>query len=107
VPQIRRLVSSSIEGLQYNAVSVVLAEAAPTRPIAPLSSSTNPTVEVLPGLAVRDTDQARFWELATGALVLIVILSATSALGLIAYLRRRRSKPAVGQETSVAVLEPT
>ena len=106
VPQIRRLVSSSIEGLQYNAVSVVLAEAAPTRPAAMMAGA-HPTVEVLPGLAVRDTDQARFWEIAIAALTLIVLLSATSAFGLYTYLRRRRSKLAANQETSVAVLEPT
>src|SRR6185436_13008035 len=60
-PQIRRLVASSIEGLQANAVCVVLAEAAPTKAMPPGSS--NPTVEVLPGLAVRDTDTRYFWEI--------------------------------------------
>jgi type III secretion protein J len=103
-PQIRRLVSSSIEGLQYNAVSVVLAEAAPTKPI---PVATNPTVEVLPGLAVRDTDTSRFWEIFAVMLFLIVALPAASAGGLLYYQRTRRAKPAANQETSVAVLEPT
>jgi len=105
VPQIRRLVSSSIEGLQYNAVSVVLAEAAPTRPSP--TAAAHPTVEVLPGLAVRDTDQARFWEIFIALLVLIGVLLAGSVYGLILYLRSRKAKPAATQETSVAVLEPT
>jgi type III secretion protein J len=105
-PQIRRLVASSIEGLQYNAVSVVLAEAAPTRPPT-INAAVNPTVEVLPGLAVRDTDQGRFWQLFIAGLVLIGILAAGNGVALVFYLRMRRAKPATSQETAVAVLEPT
>ena len=104
-PQIRRLVSSAIEGLQYNAVSVVLAEAAPTKPLGGQASS--PTVDVLPGLAVRDTDASRFWQIVGGLLAACGVLLVTSVAGLIYYLRSRRPKAGATQETSLAVLEPT
>jgi type III secretion protein J len=103
-PQIRRLVSSSIEGLQYNAVSVVLAEAAPAKSATP--AATNPTVEVLPGLAVRETDKGRFWQIVGALIALVVLLGAVCVGGLVAYLRGRR-RPSASQETAVAVLEPT
>ena len=69
--------------------------------------NSSPTVEVLPGLAVRDTDTARFWEIFCLLLFLIVALPAASAGGLLYYQRTRRLKPAANQETAVAVLEPT
>lgn len=107
VPQIRRLVSSAIEGLQYNAVTVVLSEAAPMKPLTQAAASQ--TVEVLPGLAVRDTDTGRFWMLATVALLLIVVLAATVAAGAYLYLKARRGIKQGAVETggAVAVLEPT
>lgn len=104
-PQIRRLVSSAIEGLQYNAVSVVLAEAAPTKSLG--AQASNPTVDVLPGLAVRDTDASRFWKIVGGLLAACVVLLGTSIAGLIYYLRSRRPKAGATQETTLAVLEPT
>jgi type III secretion protein J len=105
VPQIRRLVSSAIEGLQYTAVTVVLSEAAPMKPVT--SAAVSQTVEVLPGLAVRDTDKARFWQIAIITLTVIALLTATSAVGMIAYWRMRRGKKAAESGAGVAVLEPT
>src|SRR5690606_40841668 len=61
VPQIRRLVSSSIEGLDYSAVSVLLAEG--TSRDREVQRVERATVTVLPGLAVRETDVLHFWRM--------------------------------------------
>lgn len=90
VPQIRRLVSSSIEGLDYASVSVILTEAVPIR------QDSNPrlhqTVEILPGIEVRDTDAAGFWRYVyiTGALVLLLAVAAVAGPFLIWRSHRRR-----------------
>lgn len=83
VPQIRRLVSSSIEGLEYASVSVFLAEGvAADREIKTIE---NATIKVLPGLSVREADVLYFWRIiyvtsiAIAALILII-------LGFLAYL---------------------
>src|SRR5262249_26281812 len=99
VPQIRRLVSSSIEGLQDNAVTVVLSESTPIKSVTPASVSQ--TIEVLPGLAVRDTDRAMFWTLAGSAIAFIVLLIAAIGAGVFLYLRERRGRAAAASaETS-------
>lgn len=77
VPQIRRLVSSSIEGLDPSAVTVLLTEGASREREVKTVSET--MVDVLPGFAVRESDVIRFWRiiyiggLAIAALVIIVI----------------------------------
>lgn len=83
VPQIKRLVSSSIEGLDYSAVTVVLAEATPMKEVAIAPKKS--TVELVPGLSVRDGDQGRFWELAMGAIFLVVLLIGANIATLIAW----------------------
>lgn len=107
VPQIRRLVSSAIEGLDYAAVTVVLTEAAPTE-VAPVAQGQNETVEVLPGLAVRAADAPRFWIFlyGAGAAVLVLVLALLGGFGLL--LRRRKGaarRPAA--EVSTALMEPS
>ena len=104
VPQIRRLVSSAIEGLQYSAVTVVLADAAPTKLESP--SETNSTIEVLPGLAVKESDKQRFWQIAAGIAVAGAVLIAGNITLLIALLHGRRGKrtPATA---AVPVVEPS
>lgn len=87
VPQIRRLVSSSIEGLDYTAVTVVLAEAAVTKTVSNVPVS--PTVQVLPGLSVRDTDTARFWQLVYGGVIVIMLLVGGLVAALTVILKSR------------------
>lgn len=96
VPQIRRLVSSSIEGLNYAAVTVVLTEATQVENEA--KSSEENLIDVLPGLAVRAADADRFWQIAYGACTLIALLLVTSVAGGAAFLMRRRR---VGRSTTV------
>lgn len=104
VPQIRRLVSSSIEGLDYAAVTVVLADAQPTKVATP-ESQQGAVTEVLPGLALAPTSVDRFWQMiaaatAAGALVMLGIVG-----GLIGFLRwKRRQKPV---DASAALVEPS
>lgn len=89
IPQIRRLVSSSVEGLEYSAVTVVLKEAPVTKSVA--TKDVFGTVEVLPGLSVRDSDVRRFWGFIAG----IVAFSA-SMVGIVTFLwltmRKSREK---------------
>ena len=83
IPQIKRLVSSSIEGLNYSDVTVVLTQETPmktmTSPIGPR------TVEVAPGLSVRSGDQARFWEFIFGGVGLLALLIGLNVATLIAW----------------------
>lgn len=109
VPQIRRLVSSSIEGLDYDAVTVVLTEAIPAE-IATKKSEQR-VVDVLPGLAVRQSDVGRFWNIAyaVGALVFL-LLTASIAAGVAMFVRRRRSRSksaSVSSESTGNALEPS
>lgn len=104
VPQIRRLVSSSIEGLDYAAVTVVLSEAAPTKSAA--AASTNATIEVLPGLSVRDTDTTRFWLVFGTGLGLIGVLASAAAAGAVLWLRGRSTR-ARGGAPPAAQVEPS
>ncbi|MBC8130273.1 MAG: type III secretion inner membrane ring lipoprotein SctJ [Rhizobiaceae bacterium] len=107
VPQIRRLVSSAIEGLDYAAVTVVLTEATPVN-IAP-ALETERTVNVMPGLAVREADVGFFWLVAYSGVGLLVLLLSTSIAGLVLALRgRRRSTALVRVEApGNAGLEPS
>jgi len=83
VPQIRRLVSSSIKDLDYNAVTVLLTEGgSPTREANKIEQA---TVSVLPGLAIREADVLYFWRLAYIAGVAIALL-ILMVLGFVAYI---------------------
>jgi type III secretion protein J len=108
VPQIRRLVSSAIEGLEYQAVTVVLTEAQPNKPMA--NGPANPErafVNVLPGLAVREEDAAQFWQIAIGVLVLITLLLAVAAGAVVMWLRGRRSGRPTATQNAPALVEPS
>jgi type III secretion protein J len=107
VPEIRRLVSSSIEGLKYDAVTVVLTEAAPGE------KSAQPPVEhvidVWPGLGVREADLPLFWTIAYAAAGAIAVLFVIVVAGLVVLLLGRRRRRA-GKEITVpggAALEPS
>jgi type III secretion protein J len=102
VPQIRRLVSSAIEGLDYAAVTVVLADAQPTKVSA---VPENAGSEVLPGLTVRESEKGRFWQYVTGAGLLVAALIASNLAMLFIFLRGRRPKREA--EGAVAMVEPS
>ena len=85
VPQIRRLVSSAIEGLDYQSVTVVLSEAKPSKE--DVGQALVSTVEVLPGLAVRQTDVGRFWQITTALLLALGALLIAVVGGLVYHFR--------------------
>jgi len=90
VPQIRRLVSSSIEGLDYSAVTVLLAEGgSPEREAQRVEQS---TVSVLPGLAIRETDVLYFWRIAylAGVVIAVLILIILGFLSYVVFYRDGR-----------------
>lgn len=97
VPQIRRLVSSSIEGLDYASVSVILTEAVPVKQDA--GARLNQTVEILPGIEVRDTDAAtfrRFLYIIGG--VILLLIAAAVAGPVLMWRAQRRQRPQDGDD---------
>ncbi len=110
VPQIRRLVSSAIEGLDYSAVVVVLTEAIPAEIEVP--SAEERLVDVLPGLAVREADVGYFWQIVYVAVAVVGLLLAAS-IGAGAMLIRQRRRGGArepgkgGSGTSATALEPS
>jgi type III secretion protein J len=105
VPQMRRLVSSSIEGLEYTAVTVVLTEAVPPKLniVAPQTASN--VVEVLPGLSIKDASTDRFWQIAGIVGIAIAFLIASNIAMLVTTLSRwRRKRPS---EAALTVAEPS
>lgn len=106
VPQIRRLVSSAIEGLDYQSVTVVLTEAQPAKEVS--GPSVNSTVEVLPGLAVRDTDVGRFWQIAYAMLIVSGCLLLAVIGGTVMYLRSKLGGRKKGTSlTTEPLVEPS
>lgn len=109
VPQIRRLVSSAIEGLDYSAVVVVLTEAIPAEIEMP--SAEERLVDVLPGLAVREADVGYFWQLVyVVAAVVGLLLAAAIGAGTMLVLQRRRGgsrEAGKGGASSATALEPS
>ena len=88
VPQIRRLVSSAIEGLDYQSVTVVLTEAQASKQTS--GAALNSTTEVLPGLAVRETDLGRFWQVVAVAVAATLAIVALVVGVTVLVLRSRR-----------------
>ena len=105
VPQIRRLVSSAIEGLDYQSVTVVMTEAQPSKQTS--GAALNATTEVLPGLAIRDTDIGRFWQLAGIAVAVLLAIVAATAAGVVYALRVRRSGRKRGELAADPLVEPS
>jgi type III secretion protein J len=106
VPQIRRLVSSSIEGLEYTSVTVVLADAAPTKVVQGPRPDPAELVEVLPGLSIKDSSKDRFWQIAISVGVLCLILLVISAAAAITIWRTRRSATAA-PDLAILAVEPS
>jgi type III secretion protein J len=103
VPQIRRLVSSSIEGLDYAAVTVVLADAQPTK-MAQTEPQAPALAEVLPGVTVPPAQVGRLWQMIAAAAGLGAIVTLALFGALIGILRWKRRRPV---DTSTALVEPS
>jgi len=106
LPQIRRLVSSAIEGLDYASVTVVLTEATrmETTPVAAEPA----LVEVFPGLTVLNTDAGRFRTLlyATGSIFLVLLAGTAFAVAqLVLRLRKRSAAPSTA--SAETLMEPS
>lgn len=89
-PQIRRLVSNSIEGVDYENVTVVLVEAERTQITAQQSRST--IAELLPGLGVRESDQGYFWQLMGTFIAVMVLLLLTTVATAFSFLKARSAR---------------
>jgi type III secretion protein J len=107
-PQIRRLVSSAIEGLEYSAVTVVLVDAAPTKVSAIAPGELPRMVEILPGLNISEASQKRFWEIAIGLAVTLALLVAFGIASLFGPWRRGRpNKRPSAEAGSAMMVEPS
>lgn len=79
MPQVRRLVEASIEGLEYDNVAVVLVEAQPARVTSAVDAPE--IVEILPGLRVEQSAQQSAWMIISGAAgAIVLLLAAVTAL---------------------------
>ncbi len=106
VPQIRRLVSSSIEGLDQLAVTVVLTEALVAMPSG--GGQEQRLVTVVPGLAIDGNAVGYFWTLVYAAAAAVVVLLAGAVLATAALFRsRRRGRPAAADAGADPALEPS
>jgi type III secretion protein J len=105
VPQIRRLVSSAIEGLDYAAVTVVLTESMAPEPPAPKGEIR--MVSVLPGLAVAETDASYFWRLVYGVGGLIMLLLAVTVFSAVKYFRAGGKLVSRRQAEEMTLVEPS
>lgn len=110
VPQIKRLVSSAIEGLNYANVTVVLTEALPRETTIP-DKVAERGVTILPGLQVRDSEAGMVKGIVygAGALVLLLLISGGAGLAIWISRRKRRASKEAGAMTQGAgsVLEPS
>ncbi len=89
-PQIRRLVSSSIEGVTYDDVTVLLVEA--ERPtLTTRSKAEVPIVEIIPGLGIRAADAQMFKWGVSAAATLLALLALTNILTLFGFARARKA----------------
>ncbi len=108
VPQIRRLVSSSIKGLQYNAVTVVLTQASPTEVATP--ASTGRVVDVIQGLGVREANLPLFWTIVYvggGAIIVLAIFAIVASALLFARRRPKAPRGQTGVSAEGTALEPS
>jgi type III secretion protein J len=107
-PQIRRLVSSAIEGLEYSAVTVVLVDAAPTKVSSIAPGEPPRMVEILPGINITEASQPRLWEIAIGLGVTLALLVAFGVASLLGPWRRGRpSKRPSAEPGSAMMVEPS
>jgi type III secretion protein J len=107
-PQIRRLVSSAVEGLEYSAVSVVLVEAAPTKISLTGPGESPRLIEILPGLSISEPSLGRFWQIAIGVGACLTMLLGFGIVSFLGLWRRilpsRRPPP---EPASSMMVEPS
>ncbi|MDO1583181.1 type III secretion system inner membrane ring lipoprotein SctJ [Rhizobium oryzicola] len=107
VPQIRRLVSSSIQGLDYAAVTVVLTEAAARK--AQQRAGNVDLVDVFPGLAVPAPSAPQVRIVIYSVAAALLILAAGSIFGVVQFVlsRRRRGSRTTTSDATTALMEPS
>lgn len=103
VPQIRRLVSSSIEGLDYAAVTVVLDEAIPTKAAPPSQGGDMTTVFL--GFSIKTSDVPLFWTVVWSVVSVFGLLIAGLAAGGVMWWRGRLKARTGG--AGVPAIEPS
>lgn len=106
VPRIRRLVSSSIEGLNYDAVTVVLTAATSLRPATSPPQQDASLVQVLPGVMVRPEDAGRVQLYAMVGGGTIGALGLLIGIVTVFLLRGRSRKQKAAGSGEVAAIEP-
>lgn len=89
-PQIKRLVSNSIEGVDYANVTVVLVEAIQSRLVTKKAESE--TTGVMPGLNIKNSDVSFFWQIVIAASVAMLVLLVLCIVAFVALLRARRGQ---------------
>ncbi|MEL6681606.1 MAG: type III secretion inner membrane ring lipoprotein SctJ [Pseudomonadota bacterium] len=89
-PQIRRLVSSAIEGVTYDDVTVLLVEG--ERPNVASRPITASTVEVVPGLNISQSDERLFWWVLWGVAGAVGLLVLTNVITLLRFSKARKAK---------------
>ncbi|KZM47408.1 type III secretion protein [Labrenzia sp. OB1] len=90
IPQIRRLVSNAIEGVDHENVTVVLVEA--EAPRVSSEQERTPIAELLAGLGVRATDLQAFWQIILAAVAFLFLLVFSNAFTLFAYFKVRSER---------------
>lgn len=106
VPQIKRLVSNSVDNLEYTAVNVMLTDAIPTKATAAGTADESKTHEVLPGLSINDASSDRFWQIVGLVGIIMALLVASNIAMLATKLRRwHRKRPAT--EGALVAVEPS
>ena len=88
-PQIRRMVSNALEGVDYENVTVVLVEAEPPQILG--DQVRTPISELFFGLGVRASDERYFWEILAIVGVVTTLLVLSNLLSLFAFARARGS----------------
>jgi len=84
IPQIRRLVSSAIEGLEYSSVTVVLKESTPTK-----MDANQEKLYRFMGLSIRYEERLYFWRI-IGVVIVILLGLIVSNFALLFFLIRER-----------------
>lgn len=89
VPQIRRLVSNSIEGVSYDQVSVTLVEARPMDQRVLPPTANEGVMEVMPGLHVVRDSMPMLWRLVAIVGALLVVSVVANIVFIVMSLRAR------------------
>ncbi len=100
-PQIRRLTSNAIEGVDYQNVTVVLVEAGLTQVLG--DPVRTPIVELFPGMGVRAGDEQSFWNIVRIAGCIFIVLLISNIVTLVGYFR---ACALAKQHSSGAALHP-